>query len=97
MSSATLRIPTGVFEKGIQMKFAKFMSSPFGRGIRIIAGLGLAVWGVTLYAANPAGAVTLIVVGAVVFAAGAANWCLIAPLLGAPVSGNKLKSASHSS
>ena len=79
------------------MTFAKFLSSPVGRGVRIVAGLGLAIWGITLYATNPVGAVTLVVVGAVVFAAGAANWCLIAPLLGAPVNGKKLKSASHAS
>ncbi len=66
------------------MKFAKFMASPLGRGIRVFAGLGLILWG--LSAGTVPGAAAA-VFGVVALAAGAFNWCLIAPLIGAPFRG----------
>lgn len=75
------------------MAFARFMSSALGRGIRIVAGLALVAVGVTL-AVTSAGATgpvvggtALILVGALVFAAGALNVCFIAPLIRAPFRG----------
>ncbi len=70
------------------MGFAKFMASAAGRGLRIVAGIALViagfvwvtgVWGIVLAA-----------VGVVVFLAGLLNFCLFAPIFGAPLSGAKL-------
>ena len=67
------------------MEFARFMSSSAGRGLRIIAGLGLIVWGLLT------GSILLVVVGVLPLAAGVFNFCLIAPLLGVPFMGNQIK------
>jgi hypothetical protein len=73
------------------MAFARFMSGPLGRGLRIVAGIALAVLGVVLALSGEAGAViggiALVAVGGVFFYAGAANVCFIAPLIRAPFHG----------
>ncbi|OIQ71099.1 hypothetical protein GALL_472840 [mine drainage metagenome] len=66
------------------MSFARFMSGIFGRGARVIAGIALIVWGSTM---GSTVGVILAIVGAVALLAGAFNFCLIAPLLGAPLYG----------
>lgn len=66
------------------MSFAKFMAGPLGRGVRVVVGVALIAWGVFM---SSTGGVILAIVGAVVFLAGALNFCLIAPLLRAPFSG----------
>lgn len=63
------------------MAFAKFMASAAGRGIRIVLGLALIFWGLLHRDSR------LAMVGLVPLAAGAFNWCLIAPLIGAPFRG----------
>lgn len=68
-----------------QTGFAKFINSPLGRGIRVVAGLGLIGWGYTL-GAGPAG-IVLVVVGLIPLGAGIFNLCLISALLGGPLSG----------
>ena len=70
------------------MTFARFMASPLGRGIRIVAGLALIWWGVTL---QSAGGWTLAVVGLVPLAAGLFDWCVFAPLFGAPFRGRDVR------
>jgi hypothetical protein len=65
--------------------FAKFVNSPAGRLVRIVAGIGLIGWGYT-----QGGSVTgivLMVVGLVPLAAGVFNLCIISALLGGPISG----------
>lgn len=62
------------------MGFTKFMSSPFGRVSRIVAGIAFIVPGLALGGAW----VTLSVVGLVPFVAGLSNVCLLAPVLGEP-------------
>lgn len=69
------------------MAFAKFMSQPLGRWARVIAGIVIA--GVGLYLALGAWSYALVVVGAVVFAAGALNYCIFGPLFGGPFSGRQ--------
>lgn len=64
------------------MGFASFMASGVGRGIRIVAGLALIVWGLFL-----GGGVLAAVIGVVPLAAGAVDVCLVAPLFGAPLKG----------
>jgi Protein of unknown function (DUF2892) len=67
------------------MVFAKFMASDAGRAIRIGAGLVFMI--AALFGLQGTGAVILAAVGAIVFAAGGFNFCLIAPLIGAPFRG----------
>lgn len=69
------------------MSFARFMSGPIGRGVRIVVGLLLLVVGVMRATGGSAGWWALAAVGLVVFLAGALNVCGIAPLIGAPFRG----------
>ena len=68
------------------MAFARFMSSPFGRGIRILAGAVLIVVGLAL---GSAVGWVIAVVGLLPIAAGAFNVCVLGPVFGAPFSGRK--------
>ncbi len=70
------------------MDIARFMATPAGRGIRIALGLILIWIGVVMD--KPAGYV-LEVIGLVPIAAGALNFCLLAPLLKAPFWAKDLK------
>ena len=70
------------------MGFAKFMSSMWGRGLRIVAGLGLIYWG---YILGDVWMYVLAVVGVVVFLAGLMNFCIFAPLFGGPFQGKDVK------
>lgn len=75
------------------MAFAFFMSSPAGRVLRVVIGLGLIGWGVSLavVASNMTAGVVLAVVGLVPLAAGLLDVCLIAPFIGVPFSGAKIR------
>lgn len=75
------------------MAFASFMSSPAGRLLRVVVGLGLIGWGVSLatISSNLTAGVILAVVGLLPLAAGLLNVCVIAPLIGAPFSGAKVR------
>ena len=67
------------------MKFIEFMASTTGRAVRAIAGITLALWGIF-------GSITaLTVIGAIVFAAGAFDFCIFAPLFKMPLSGKKIR------
>ncbi len=70
------------------MGFAKFMSGLWGRGLRMVAGLGLIYWGYTL---NDGWLYVVMLVGAIVFLAGALNFCIFAPLFGGPFMGKDAK------
>jgi len=67
------------------MKFAKFMASPLGRGVRIAAGLALIYIG--FFVITGSGGVVLGIVGLAPLFAGIFDVCLLAPLFGAPFSG----------
>lgn len=69
------------------MTFAKFMAGPIGRGVRIVAGVLLIAIG--LLVVGDVGGLLLAAVGLLPIVAGALNVCLIAPLIGAPFSGQK--------
>ncbi len=71
--------------------FVKFMASNAGRITRILAGLALITGGM-VGLANTAGTI-LAVVGLVPLAAGLFDFCLFAPIFGAPLSGPKIRSA----
>ncbi len=76
-------------EKFVQSGFAKFMNTPSGRVTRVVAGLAFLIWGYTLF--GQAEGIVLLVVGIVVFAAGAFDFCLISFVLGGPLSGKKIR------
>ena len=71
------------------MGFARFMSGPVGRGARIVAGLALIVIGASIGGAGW----ILAVVGLAPLAAGVFNFCLIAPIIGAPFWGAKSRTS----
>ena len=75
------------------MGFAAFMSSPTGRIVRVVAGLALIGGGLALVfsATNVVLGVVLAVVGLVPLFAGALDFCVFAPLFGAPLSGAKVR------
>lgn len=70
------------------MEIARFMSTTMGRLARIVLGLILIWFGVVMD--KPAGYV-LEVIGLVPIAAGALNFCLLAPILKAPFWGKDVK------
>jgi hypothetical protein len=74
------------------MPLAKFMAGPIGRGARVVVGIVLMAIGA--FALSGAGEAVLIVVGAVVFLAGALNFCLVGPIVGASLSGRKVLKSS---
>ncbi len=69
--------------------FVSFMASTAGRITRIAAGLGLIVW--SLVGLTGAAGVVVAVIGMVPLAAGLFDFCVFAPLLGAPLGGAKIR------
>ncbi len=69
--------------------FVKFMASPAGRITRILAGLVLIALGVLVV--HGAGGIVLVVVGLLPLVAGLFDFCVFAPLFGAPLSGSKIR------
>jgi hypothetical protein len=67
------------------MSFARFMSSPAGRMIRIVAGIALILIG--FFVTTGTTSLILYVVGAVPLLAGIVNVCVFAPLFGGPFRG----------
>jgi hypothetical protein len=69
--------------------FVKFMASPAGRIVRIVAGIALVVLG--LFVIHGIGGIIVAVVGLVPLVAGLFDFCVFAPLFGAPMSGPKIR------
>jgi hypothetical protein len=69
--------------------FVKFMASPAGRIIRVVAGIVLVAWG--LLVIHGVGGIIVAVVGLVPLLAGLFDFCVFAPLFGAPMSGSKIR------
>jgi hypothetical protein len=69
--------------------FVKFMASPAGRIIRIVAGIVLIAWG--LLGIHGVGGIVVAVVGLLPLVAGLFDFCVFAPLFGAPMSGKKIR------
>ena len=72
--------------------FARFMNSPFGRLARIIVGLALVGWGYALSGGTTG--IVLMIIGLVPLVAGLFDLCIISPLLGGPLSGDRLRKLS---
>lgn len=71
--------------------FVKFMASPNGRITRIIAGIILVALGQLVI--HSVGGIVLFVVGLLPLLAGMFDFCVFAPLFGAPLSGKKIRVA----
>ncbi len=71
--------------------FIEFMASPAGRIIRIIAGIVLIALG--LLVVHGVGGIILAVVGLVPLVAGLFDFCVFAPLFGAPLAGKQIRAA----
>ncbi len=68
----------------------KFLASTTGRIVRVVAGLALIAWG--LLGLGGTAGIIVAVVGAVPLLAGLFDFCVFAPLFGAPLSGPKIRS-----
>jgi len=69
--------------------FVSFMASTAGRITRIVAGLVLIAWG--LLGLTGAAGIVVAVIGMVPLAAGLFDFCIFAPLFGAPLGGAKIR------
>lgn len=68
------------------MAFVAFMASTAGRAIRVLLGIALLV---VAYLIGGTWGIVVAVVGLVPIAAGLFNFCLVAPLFGAPMGGGR--------
>ena len=75
------------------MGFVKFMASTSGRLLRAVAGIALIAIG---YGMHSPGGTVIAIVGLLPLAAGAFDFCVFAPLLGAPLSGKEIRNSSRS-
>ena len=66
-----------------------FLASPAGRATRILAGIVLIVWG--LMGLTGVTGVVVAVIGALPLVAGVFDFCIFAPLFGAPLSGARIR------
>ena len=71
--------------------FIKFMASTSGRIVRIAAGIALIAWGLLGLGGMPG--IIIAVVGLLPLLAGLVDFCVFAPLFGAPLSGPKIRAA----
>ncbi len=69
--------------------FVAFMASPAGRIVRIVAGIALVAWG--LLGLTGTTGIVIAVGGLVPLLAGAFDFCVFAPLFGAPLSGPQIR------
>ena len=73
------------------LKFSVFMASPAGRLLRIVAGIGLIGWGMSMHSTV---GIILAIAGILPLAAGLFDWCVFAPLFGLPFKGCHLRRAA---
>lgn len=71
--------------------FVSFMASSTGRIVRIVAGIALIVWG--LMGLTGTTGIVVAVIGLLPLVAGLFDFCVFAPLFGAPLSGPKIRSS----
>ena len=69
--------------------FVAFMASTAGRVVRIAAGLALIAW--AWLGLDGGTAIVVAVIGALPLLAGVFDFCIFAPLFGAPLSGPKIR------
>jgi hypothetical protein len=69
--------------------FVSFMASSTGRIVRIVVGIALVVWG--WFGLSGAAGIIVAIIGLVPLVAGIFDFCVFAPLFGAPLSGPKIR------
>jgi hypothetical protein len=69
--------------------FVSFMASATGRVVRVVAGLALIAWG--WFGLTGTTSIIVMVIGLVPLIAGLFDFCVFAPLFGAPLSGPKIR------
>ena len=69
--------------------FVSFMASVTGRITRVVAGIALIVWG--LMGLTGVTGIIVAVIGALPLIAGLFDFCIFAPLFGAPLSGPSIR------
>lgn len=69
--------------------FVTFMASGAGRAVRIIAGVALILIG--LLVVKESTGIIIAIIGVLPLAAGLFDFCIFAPLFGAPLSGPKIR------
>jgi len=67
----------------------KFLASSTGRGVRAVAGVALLLWG--MMGLGGTTGMVVAVIGLVPLLAGLFDFCVFAPLFGAPLSGPKIR------
>jgi len=72
--------------------FVKFMASPAGRITRIIAGTAIIALG--LLVVHGVGGIVLTMVGLLPLVAGLFDFCVFAPLFGAPLGGKQIRAGN---
>jgi Inner membrane protein YgaP-like, transmembrane domain len=70
----------------------KFLAASTGRIVRVTAGVALVLWG--LIGLGGATGIVVAVIGAVPLLAGLFDFCVFAPLFGAPFTGPKIRAES---
>lgn len=68
-----------------------FLASPSGRITRVVAGVAVVAWG--LFALRGVGGTVVVLIGLIPLAAGLFDFCVFAPLFGAPLSGPKIRAS----
>ena len=69
--------------------FVSFLASPAGRIVRVLAGIALLVGG--LWGIGSTAGMVVAVIGLVPLVAGLLDFCVFAPLFGAPLSGPRIR------
>jgi hypothetical protein len=78
--------------KGDKMNpFVAFMASGTGRIIRVVAGIALVIWG--WFGLGGTSGIVVAIIGLVPLVAGLFDFCVFAPLFGAPLSGPRIRAA----
>jgi hypothetical protein len=69
--------------------FVSFLASSTGRIVRIVVGIALVAWG--WFGLSGATGIIVAIIGLVPLVAGIFDFCVFAPLFGAPLSGPKIR------
>jgi hypothetical protein len=72
--------------------FVFFLATNTGRIVRIMGGLALVVWG--RFGLSGTSALVVALIGIVPLLAGTFDFCVFAPLFGAPLSGSKIRAGN---
>lgn len=82
----------GTGERIATSAFGSFMAGIYGRLLRIVAGVALIAWGISM---QSAGGYVIAIVGAVPLVAGALDYCVITGLLGGLWTGSSVRERTN--